>query len=126
MSESALVRIFRPTAGIGYSSSYRILIDGTEKGDLWPRQATEVSVRPGQHVIQLRQGLVTRSKALEFEAKPGEVIDFACSPLATLLGFTGLHRATANETKTIETFSSPAPVPRQIVLPQDPRDVTDS
>ena len=64
MSESALVRIFRPTAGIGYSSSYRILIDGTEKGDLWPRQATEVSVRPGQHVIQLRQGLVTRQKHL--------------------------------------------------------------
>lgn len=69
MTAEARVRIYRPRALIGMSGYFHVLIDGIDRGELWPNQVKVFEVSPGHHEMQLKQGLGTRSSLLTFSAR---------------------------------------------------------
>jgi len=86
-------------------------------GVLWSHQVKVFDVAPGQHSIQLKQGLMTQSRLLTFVAESGETLEFAYSRPLTVVGFTGLHPATSAESQKMQSLTVPPPTPRNVCLP---------
>jgi hypothetical protein len=97
-----------------------VLIDGVDRGELWPNQVKVFDVSSGQHEIQLRQGLATKSSALTFSTDSEQVAEFACSKLLTAVGLTGLHPATKEESVRMKKLIVAPPTPRNLGSPRDP------
>jgi hypothetical protein len=115
----ALVRIYRPRAVIGWSGYFHVLIDGVDRGELWPNQVKTLQVGTGQHDIQLRQGLATKSTVLTFSTNGEKVAEFACSRFLTAVGLTGLHSATKEESLRMQKIVVEPPTPRNLAAPDD-------
>lgn len=120
MTSGALVRIYRPRAVIGWSGYFNVLIDGVDRGELWPNQVKTLQVSPGQHDIQLRQGLATKSTVLTFSTDGEQVAEFACSRLLTAVGLTGLHPANKEESLRMQKLVVEPPAPRNLAAQDDP------
>ena len=116
-SHRTLIRLYRPRAVIGWAGCFRVFIDSTDCGELWPRQARELSICPGQHVIQLRQGIFVRSRPLTINVEDGKAMDIACSKFATAVGLVGLHQANRVESEAIRRFLPSLPLPRSLAVP---------
>jgi len=116
--EGCVVRIYRSRPLMGWTGFFHVLIDGVDRGELWPKQVGVFEVSPGDHRLELRRGVSTRSKVMEFSVKSGEVTEFACSRLATAVGLTGLHRATQDESDVMKNLVAPSPTPRDLSAPE--------
>jgi hypothetical protein len=97
MAGDAYLRIYRPTALIGWGGCFTVMIDDREQGELWPKQARTYEVKPGHHKLRLTQGVLMKSQELPFSVEPGEHAEFACSRLLGIFGLMGLHVASASE-----------------------------
>jgi hypothetical protein len=102
------------------SGYFHVLIDGIDRGELWSHQVKSFEVSPGQHEVQLKQGVATHSELLTFSADPKEVMEFACSRLLTAVGLTGLHPATTSESLRMQKFMVKPPTPRNLAAPRTP------
>jgi len=118
-SGGTYIRIYRPRAVIGWGGYFSIVLDGVDRGELWSKQVKELSISSGPHVLQLKQGMVTRSRSVPFEVTDGEVIDFACSRIATIFGLTGIHRANTTERGTIQKLMPSPIVPRNLASEEE-------
>jgi hypothetical protein len=118
MDHPGLVRIYRPRAVIGWFGFFHVLIDGEDRGELWPKQVKTFDVSPGNHRLELRQHVVIRSWVMEFSLSSGEVVEFACSRLASGVGRTGLHPATPAESEVMKRLTAASPIPRDLSNPQ--------
>jgi hypothetical protein len=85
------------------ASPLTVLIDEREAGDVWTNQTKTFDVKPGSHVVQLRQ--VMKSNMLRVELTDNAVADLACwtarlivlSPLSRFTSFRFLHAMTPKE-----------------------------
>jgi len=104
---------------IGPLSYFSVFIDGVDRGELWAKQIKVFEVDPGDHELQLKQGVSTRSRVLTFTAASGQEVEFACSRLLSAVGLTGIHQATPDESAVMKHLAVPPPTPRNIAPPPE-------
>jgi len=114
---TAVIRLYQP--GPVIFSSYRYLIvaiDGTEVGELWPRQVKVFDVVPGLHRVQLRVPPLrwVRSREVEVTVNADDAVDFACWPNLLGTGPFGLHVATAKDKARMQRMIPTPPTPTDL------------
>lgn len=94
---------------------YRVVVDGADVGELWPKQVKTFQVSPGEHKVQLK-GPPFRwwRNSIVVTVPPDGVVELACaSEWAALAGILDLHRATAKERAAIAYAKDESP-PREL------------
>lgn|SRR5487761_2303312 len=78
MAVSATLRLERKAFGFELRrGSFVIYLDGLEVGSIESRNAIELPIEPGRHVVQLRVGRYS-SASRPFEVSEGSMINFRC------------------------------------------------
>jgi hypothetical protein len=116
-TQDAEVRIYRPRALIGALGYFSVIIDERDRGELWPNQVRTFNVHSGDHQIQLRQGVITKTSPLKFSVESQQRVDFACSRLRTVAGLVGLHPASPKESEKMQMLIPHPPEPRNLASP---------
>ena len=76
---SATLRVTHKSVGAEVRrGSYDVLVDGDLVGSVEMNDTFEVSLEPGGHTLQVRDGRKS-SKAEAFDAGQGEVVSFRCT-----------------------------------------------
>jgi hypothetical protein len=76
-SKLEVTRVRRGTAGL--FSTYRVVVDGTQVGEVRRGQSRLVSVSPGRHEVHIEIAW-TRSQSMEVDIAPGDTVRLVCWP----------------------------------------------
>jgi len=126
MVYSAGVRIFRsPDIWMDRNRRYKVIVDGSAVGELWPKENGLFDFPPGEHRIHVKIDFM-RSNEMTVSAESGEVLELSCTGRGSLpalfrtifrrSSYLDLHRITPEERKAVAAIAEGRvpPIPRNL------------